>query len=73
MTRLNTVMLQLIAIDAPLDSERRDHTLEGDWTNCRERHVGGDFLLTYRLDDSDRSSGGTVYFTRVVTHAQLFR
>lgn len=73
MTRLKAVMLQLIANDAPLGPERRDHALKGDWSNYRECHIGGDFLLIYRLDDSDRSSGGTVYFTRVGTHAQLFR
>ena len=72
MTRLKTVMMQLIANDAPFGPERRDHALKGGWADYRECHVGGDFLLIYRLEESDRSTG-TVYFTRVGTHAQLFR
>ena len=73
MMRLKAVMLQIIANDVPRSSERRDHAPKGDLANYRECHIGRDFLLIYCFDDSDRSSGGTVYFTRVCTHAQLFR
>ncbi len=72
MKRLKGVMMELIANDAPLGPERRDHALKGDWANYRECHAGGDFLLIYRLEDSDRSTSA-VYFTRVGTHAQLFK
>ena len=34
--------------------------------------IGGDFLLIYRIDDTD-GPGGAVYFTRVGTHAELFQ
>ncbi len=71
MHRLKTVMLLLIANDAPLGPEWRDHALKGSWAGYRECHVGGDFLLIYRIDDADQPSG-TVYFTRAGTHAQLF-
>ena len=71
MHRLKAAMLLLIANDAPLGPEWRDHALKGSWARYRECHVGGDFLLIYRIDDADQPSG-TVYFTRAGTHAQLF-
>ena len=71
MKRLRTVMLLLIANEAPLGPERMDHALKGSWAHYRECHVGGDFLLIYRLDDTDRPSG-SIYFARVGTHTELF-
>lgn len=70
MGRLKAVMLLLIAHDAPLPAEWRDHALTGEWSDHRECHVGGDFLLIYRLDETDQS--GTIIFVRVGTHAELF-
>lgn len=69
---LKQVMLLLIANDAPLGPEWRDHALVGDWSNHRECHVGGDFLLIYQADDTAGKSG-TVVFVRAGTHAELFR
>ena len=71
MNRLKSVMLFLIANDAPLGPERRDHALKGAWADYRECHVGGDFLLIYQVDDSP-SPGGSINFVRVGTHAELF-
>ena len=68
MNRLKAVMLVLIANEAQLE---RDHRLRGSWARYRECHVGGDFLLIYRLDDADGPSG-SIYFARVGTHAELF-
>lgn len=70
MHRLKEVMLLLIANDAPLDPEWLDHPLKGEWQGHRECHIGGDFLLAYRLDESSRT--GTVIFVRAGTHADLF-
>ena len=64
-------MLILIANETPLGPEQRDHRLRGAWECYRECHVGGDFLLIYRLDDTDGPSG-SIYFARVGTHAELF-
>lgn len=47
-----------------------DHPLTGDWLGHRECHVGGDFLLIYRLDDSGKA--GFVVFVRSGTHSELF-
>jgi mRNA interferase YafQ len=71
MNRLKAVMLLLIANEAPPGPERRDHALKGSWADYRECHIGGDFLLIYRVDDTDGPSG-TIYFTRVGTHSELF-
>lgn len=62
-------MLLLVANDAPLGPEWRDHPLKGDWANHRECHVGSDFLLIYRLEEK----AGTIVFVRAGTHAELFR
>lgn len=71
MNRLKEVMLLLIANDGPLGPEWLDHSLKGEWAGHRECHVGGDFLLAYRLVDSGKIS--LVIFVRTGTHAELFR
>ncbi|MDR1849785.1 MAG: type II toxin-antitoxin system YafQ family toxin [Zoogloeaceae bacterium] len=70
MNRLKDAMLLLIANDAPLGPEWKDHPLSGDWEGHRECHIGGNFLLVYTLDDSGKV--GTVVFVRAGTHAELF-
>lgn len=71
MRRAKSVILELIANDAPLGPEWKDHPLRGNWSGYRECHIGGDFLLIYRVDESDGKSG-TVVFQRLGTHAELF-
>ena len=66
MVRLKEVVLLIIANDAPLGPEWLDHGLKGDWADHRECHVGGDFLLVYRIE------GNSVRFVRTGTHAELF-
>ena len=66
MRRLKEVMLLLIANDAPLGPEWNDHFLKGEWANHRECHVGGDFLLIYRIE------GEVIVFVRIGTHSELF-
>jgi len=70
MNRLKDAMLLLIANDAPLGAEWLDHPLGGDWEGHRECHIGGDFLLAYKLVDSAKH--GLVVFVRAGTHAELF-
>lgn len=64
--RLKEAMLLLIAGDAPLGPEWLDHALKGEWSDHRECHIGGDFLLIYRLEE------GRVVFVRAGTHSALF-
>ena len=70
MGQLKAAMLLLIANDAPLPPEWRDHALTGEWSNHRECHIGGDFLLIYRL--VARGKGETIFFERAGTHSELF-
>ena len=70
MNRLKEAMLLLIANDGPLGPEWLDHPLGGDWQGHRECHIGGDFLLAYKLDDSGKH--GLIVFVRAGTHAELF-
>lgn len=69
MKRLKEVMLLLVSNDAPLAAEWLDHELKGDWVGYRECHIGGDFLLIYKLEDQDKQ----IIFTRTGTHSELFR
>ena len=70
MHRLKEAMMLLIANDGPLGPEWLDHPLSGDWEGHRECHIGGDFLLAYKLDDG--SKPGLIVFVRAGTHADLF-
>ena len=47
-------MLLLIANDCPLGLEWRDHQLSGNFAGHRECHIGGDFLLADKLDESGK-------------------
>jgi mRNA interferase YafQ len=70
MNRLKQVMLMLIANDEPLGAEWLDHPLKGEWEGHRECHIGGDFLLAYRVENHGKT--GMVIFVRTGTHADLF-
>lgn len=70
MKKLKEAMLILIANDGPLGAEWLDHALAGDWADHRECHIGGDFLLIYRLVGSGTNEA--VLFVRTGTHADLF-
>ena len=70
MKRLKHALLLLIANDEPLGPEWLDHPLKGGWAHHRECHIGGDFLLIYRLEA--KGSRDIVVFVRAGTHAELF-
>ena len=69
MRRLKEATLLLIAAAAPLRPEWLDHALKGEWSDHRECHIGGDFLLIYRLSEADSH----IVFVRAGTHAELFQ
>lgn len=69
MGRLKEAMMMLIAGDQ-LGAEWKNHPLRGPWAGFQECHIGGDFLLIYKVaGDGDDE---TVVFTRAGTHADLF-
>ena len=57
MNRLRETMTLLIASDGQLPAEWLGHPLTDDWAGHRECHIGGDFLLVYRLDDAGKKPG----------------
>jgi mRNA interferase YafQ len=67
---LKEAMLLLIENAAPLPTEWLDHPLSGPWAKHRECHIGGDFLLIYKLDGGGADE--RVIFVRAGTHAELF-
>jgi len=70
MNRLKEAMMLLIANDEGLSKEWLDHPLAGNWNGYRECHVGGDFLLVYKLHHEEKSE--MVIFSRCGTHAEIF-
>jgi mRNA interferase YafQ len=72
MRRLKNALMLLTANDAPLGPEWKDHPLKGKWSGTRECHVGGDFLLVYKVDDGAGKSG-TIVFLRAWTHSEIFK
>lgn len=70
MNRLKEAMALLTGNEGPFPPEWLDHPLTGDWAGYRECHIGGDFLLIYKLDDSGKH--GLVVFVRSGTHSELF-
>lgn len=71
MRRLKEVMLLLIANEGPLEAQWLDHPLSHDWAGHRECHVGGDFLLIYKINTEAKPD--IILFTRTGTHAELFK
>src|SRR6266849_3654217 len=70
MQELEEVMRLLIENPAPLPAEYADHPLRGEWADCRDCHVRGDWILIYRLVATP--DGEEVIFVRTGTHAELF-
>lgn len=70
LNRLKEAMALLIANDEPLGAEWLDHPLKGNWDTYRECHIGGDFLLIYRITKASKVE--QIIFVRAGTHAELF-
>ena len=69
MRQLKEAMLLIVGNDAPLSPEWRDHALTGNWADHRECHIGGDFLLIYKI--GSQGAKEFVIFVRAGTHADL--
>lgn len=62
-------VMTLIFSRSHLPAEYLDHELNGaEWAGARELHIGGDFLLVYRLDENQN----LVTFIDIGTHSELF-
>jgi mRNA interferase YafQ len=71
LSRLKLAMALLLDPDAALPAECLDHALQGGWGGHRECHIGGDWLLIYRLEDLGTKTERVV-FCRTGTHSELF-
>lgn len=63
---LETVMIRL-AKKENLEPKYQDHELQGNYSGRRECHIKPDWLLIYKLGDSE------IVFERTGSHSDLFR
>ncbi len=65
-SKIKKVMSALIAGEV-LEPRYRDHSLKGEYTDCRECHIEPDWLLIYMIKKD------SVIFIRTGTHSDLFQ
>ena len=65
MDELREIMTKMIEGE-DLAPGRRPHPLRGDYQDCMECHLGGDWLLIWRATAEE------IVFVRTGTHADLF-
>jgi mRNA interferase YafQ len=65
MDKLKAVILLLLE-DKPLEPRHRDHPLKGDWIGYRDLHIEPDWLLLYRVSETE------LMLARTGTHSDLF-
>jgi mRNA interferase YafQ len=65
LTALQEVMTRLVD-GRDLGPNQRPHPLKGDYQDCMECHLGGDWLLVWRQTDDE------IVFVRTGTHEDLF-
>lgn len=65
--KLNEV-LELLIQEIELPEKYRDHNLTGDYIGYRECHITPDWLLIYKVSQSEL----TLVLTRTGTHSDLF-
>jgi mRNA interferase YafQ len=58
--------IELIANDLPLEANRHDHPLIGDWKDHRDCHIRPDLILIYQKPD-----GGTLRLVRLGSYSEL--
>ena len=65
LTKIKAVMFDLICGNV-LSAKHNDHALNGNYVNYRECHIEPDWLLIYKLDETE------IIFARTGTHSDLF-
>lgn len=61
-------VLRLLQNQQPLPEKYKDHQLIGNWKSHRELHITPDWLLIYRIKDSEL----ILELSRTGTHSDLF-
>jgi mRNA interferase YafQ len=65
MSKLKAVVLLLLD-DSLLPERLKDHPLKGDWVGYRDLHIEPDWLLLYKLTETE------LRLARTGTHSDLF-
>lgn len=60
-------VMELLEHEMDLPKKYRDHGLEGKYLGCRDCHLEPDWLLIYRISESE------IIFERTGTHSDLFK
>ena len=60
-------VIEILVNEEPLDPQYKDHQLIGNWKNHRECHIEPDWLLIYRIFDTN------LYLERTGSHSDLFK
>lgn len=68
-TSLLFAVIDRLANGEPLDAKYRDHSLTGNYKDCRECHIEPDWLLVYEVIDDTL----VLMLYRIASHAELFR
>jgi len=58
--------LNALRTDITLPAESKEHSLQGNYADCREFHLGGDMLVIYLVGDE-------ITLLHMGTHSQLFK
>jgi len=61
-------VIKILAGERSLDSNKRDHSLSGNYVKYRECHVKNDILLIYRVEKETNS----LYLVRFGSHSEMF-
>ncbi len=61
--------LNVLKENKQLPAESKDHSLSGEYQDCRECHLGGDMLIIYL----EKPKVKEVILLRIGTHSQLFK
>lgn len=61
-------VIEILASGNPLPEKYQDHSLNGNYKDCRECHITPDWLLIYQI----RKMELILYLTRTGTHSDLF-
>ena len=61
-------IVEKLANEEPLDPKNKDHELKGNYKGFRECHILPDWLLIYRVDDTEL----LLFLSRTGSHSDLF-
>lgn len=61
-------IMAMVLSGNPLPAQYNDHALTGSMQGFRELHIGGDYLLVYKVEYDKHM----VVFAELGTHAELF-